>query len=41
MSLAFAGDDVVWILWKYAVEEDVHIPYHRNEFLGVYVTAGA
>jgi len=41
MNLAFANDDVVWILWKYGAQEDVTSLRHTNEVIGAYVTAGA
>ena len=41
MNLAFASDDVVWILWKYGAEEDVPSERHTNEVIGVYVPAAA
>ena len=39
-NLMFANDDVVWISWKFTVEERVLNQRHTNEVIGVYVTAG-
>ena len=40
-NLVIASDDVVWITWKYAAEEQVPSLRHTNEVIGAYVTAGA
>jgi len=40
-NLAFASDDVLWILWKHAAEEHVPNLRHTNGVIGAYVTAGA
>ena len=41
-NLLFAGDEVVWVTWKY-VEEEQNMPVlrHTNEVIGAYVTTGA
>ena len=41
LNLAFFSNDVVWISWKYGVEEDVPILRYTNDVIGVYVTAVA
>jgi len=41
MNLVFASDDLGYISWKYAAEEDVPILRHTNEVIRGYVTAGA
>jgi len=37
----FAKDDVVWVSWKYAIEEHAPNLRHTNEVNDAYVTAGA
>jgi len=41
-NLLFAGDEVVWVTWKY-VEEEENMPVlrHTNEVISAYVTTGA
>jgi hypothetical protein len=39
-KLLFAGDEVLWITWKY-VEENMPVLRHTNEVIGAYVTTGA
>jgi hypothetical protein len=41
-NLVFAGDDVVWVTWKY-VEEEENMPAlrHTKEVIGAYVTTEA
>ena len=41
-NLLFAGDEVVWVTWKY-MEEEENMPVlrHTNEVIGAYVTTGA
>jgi trehalose-6-phosphate synthase len=41
INLVFANDEVVWVSWKFTVEERVPSLRHRNEVFGAYVTAGA
>jgi len=41
MTLSFASDDVVWITWKHAAEEQVPNLRHTNEAIGTFVTAGS
>jgi hypothetical protein len=40
--LLFAGDEVVWVTWRY-VEEEENMPVlrHSNEVISAYVTTGA
>jgi hypothetical protein len=40
-NLLFAGDEVVWVTWRY-VEEESNMPVLRNtnEFIGAYVKRG-
>jgi hypothetical protein len=40
VSLLFASDQVVWVIWRYA--EDEHVPNlrHTNHIVGAYVTTG-
>jgi hypothetical protein len=41
-NLLFAGDEVVWVTWKYLEEEeDRPALRHTNETIGSYVTTGA
>ena len=41
-NLLFAGDEVVWITWKYMEEEEnMLVLRHTNEVIGAYVTTGA
>jgi hypothetical protein len=38
-NLLFAGDEMVWITWKYAEEEEnMPVLRHTNEVVGAYVT---
>ena len=38
----FAGDEVVWVSWKYMEEkENMPVLRHTNEVIGAYVTTGA
>jgi hypothetical protein len=40
--LLFAGDDVVWVIWKYVKEEEnMPVLRHTNEVIFAYVTTGA
>jgi hypothetical protein len=40
-NLLFAGDEAVWVTWKYAEEEEnIPVLRHTNEVIGAYVTAG-
>jgi hypothetical protein len=41
MNMTFVSDDVVWLSWKHATEEQVQCFRHPNEVIGAYVTAGA
>jgi hypothetical protein len=41
MNMTFVSDDVAWLSWKHAAEEQVQIFRHTNEVVGAYVTAGA
>jgi hypothetical protein len=41
MNMAFASDNVVWLSWKYAVEEHVQSLRLTNEVIGAYITAVA
>jgi len=34
LNLVIASDDVVWLLWKRAAEEDVPNLRHTNEVIG-------
>jgi hypothetical protein len=38
-NLLFAGNEVVWVTWRY-VEEEENMPVlrHTNEVIGAYVT---
>jgi len=41
-NLLFAGDEVVWVTWKYMEEvENMPVLRHTNEVIGAYVTTGA
>jgi hypothetical protein len=41
-NLMFAGDEVVWVTWRYAEEEDnMPVLRHTNEVISAYVTTGA
>jgi hypothetical protein len=41
-NLLFATDEVVWVTWKCAKEEEnMPVLRHINEVIGVYVTTGA
>jgi hypothetical protein len=40
-NLLFAGDEMVWVTWKYAEEEEnMPVLRHTNEVIGAYVTRG-
>ena len=41
INLMFAGDESVWISWRFAADEQVPNLKHTNEVIGAYVTAGA
>ena len=40
-NLLFADDEVVWVTWKYAEEENMPVLRHTNEVIGAYVTMRA
>jgi len=41
VNLFFASDHVVWVSWKYAIEERIPNLPHMNEVIRSIVTAGA
>jgi hypothetical protein len=41
VNLFFASDHVVWVSWKYAIEERIPNLPHTNEVIGSFATAGA
>jgi len=41
MNLLFASDEVVWVSWRFAQEEQLPCLRHTNVVIGAYVTAGA
>ena len=40
-NLSFAGEEVVWVMWRYVEEENMSVLRHTNEFIGAYVKTGA
>ena len=41
INLVFANNEVVWVSWKFTVEERLPSLRHTNKVIGAYVTAGA
>jgi hypothetical protein len=39
-NLHFVGDEVVWVTWKCAEEENMPVLRHTDEVIGAYVTTG-